>query len=72
MEFRDKIDDEMEFLSDVVVNNYKETEETPDKKARFKGKSLYSAGNKFTTEFWKNSNALLLTAAEEKILKSVE
>lgn len=72
MEYRDKINDEMEFLSDVVVNNYKETEETPDKSTRFKGKSLYSAGNHYTTEFWKNNNALLLTAAEEKLIKSVE
>lgn len=72
MEYKKKINDEMEFLSDVVVNNYKETEETPDKSKRFKGKSLYTAGNHFTTEFWKNSNALLLTSAEEKLIKSVE
>lgn len=72
MEYKQKLNDEMEFLSDVVVNNYKETEETPDKSKRFKGKSLYSAGSHYTAEFWKNSNALLLTTAEENILKAVQ
>lgn len=72
IKFRDKIDDNMEFLNDMVVNNHKETEETPDRATRFRGKNLYNAGNHYTTEFWKNSNALLLTAAEEAILKSME
>jgi CarboxypepD_reg-like domain len=72
IKYKDKFDDSMECVSDVVVNNFKETEEGPDRDTRFKGKALYAAGTHYTTEFWKNSNALVLTAAEEKLLQSME
>lgn len=69
---KNKFDDTFDFMSDVVTIDYKEGEFEFDKKKRYKNKDLFSAGNNFTTEYWKTSNMLLLTAEEEKILKSFE
>lgn len=67
-----KFDDTFDFMSDVVTIDYKEGEFEFDKKKKYKNKDLFSAGNNFTAEYWKTSNMLLLTAEEEKILKSFE
>lgn len=69
---KNKFDDTFDFMSDVVTIDYKEGEFEFDKKKRYKNKDLFSAGNNFTTEYWKTSNMLLLTGEEEKILKSFE
>lgn len=67
-----KFDDDFDFMSDVVTIDYKEGEFEFDKSKRYKKKDLFSAGNNFTTEYWKTSNMLLLTAEEENVLKSFE
>jgi hypothetical protein len=67
---KNQFDDTFDFMSDVVTIDYKEGEFDFDKKKKYRHKDLFSAGNNFTTEYWKTSNMLLLTAAEEKILKS--
>lgn len=67
-----KFDDTFDFMSDVVTIDYKEGEFEFDKKKKYKNRDLFSAGNNFKTEYWKTSNILLLTAEEEKILKSFE
>jgi hypothetical protein len=59
-------------MSDIVTIDYKEGEFELDRKKRYKNKDLFAAGNKYTTEFWKTSNMLLLTTEEENILKSFE
>jgi hypothetical protein len=69
---KNKFDDTFDFMSDVVTIDYKEGEFEFDKKKQYKNKDLFSAGNNFTTEYWKTSNMLLLTTEEEKILKSFE
>jgi hypothetical protein len=69
---KNKFDDTFDFMSDVVTIDYKEGEFELDKKKKYKNKDLFSAGNNFTSEYWKTSNMLLLTADEEKILKSFD
>jgi len=69
---KNKFDDTFDFMSDVVTIDYKEGDFEFDKSKRYKHKDLFSAGNNFTTEYWKTSNMLLLTNEEEKILKSFE
>ncbi|MHA3786808.1 carboxypeptidase-like regulatory domain-containing protein [Flavobacterium hauense] len=69
---KNKFDDTFDFMSDVVTIDYKEGEFEFDKNKRYKKKDLFSAGNNFTTEYWKTSNMLLLTAGEENVLKSFE
>lgn len=65
-----QFDDTFDFMSDVVTIDYKEGEFEFDRKKRYKNKDLYSAGNNYKTEYWKTANMLLLTDAEEKVLKS--
>jgi len=69
---KNKLNDNFDFTSDNVVMDYKEGEFELDKKQRYKEKSLFAAGTKYTEEYWKTSNALLLTAEEEKVIKSLE
>jgi hypothetical protein len=69
---KNQFDDTWDFMSDVVTIDYKEGEFEFDKKKRYKNKDLFSAGNNYTSEYWKTSNMLLLTADEDKILKSFE
>lgn len=72
VKMKNKLDDTFDFTSDNIVMDYKEGEFDLDKKQRYKEKSLFAAGTKFTEEYWKTSNALLLTAEEEKVIKSLE
>ena len=67
---KNQFDDTFDFMSDVVTIDYKEGEFEFDRKKRYKNKDLYSAGNNYTTEYWKTANMLLLTDAEEQVLKS--
>ncbi len=72
VENKKQFDDTFDFMSDIVVIDYKEGEYEFDRKKRYKNKDLFSAGNNYKTEYWKTSNMLLLTDDEEKILKSFE
>lgn len=67
---KNMFDDTFDFMSDVVAIDYKEGEFEFDRKKRYKNKDLYSAGNNYTTEYWKTANMLLLTDDEEKLLES--
>lgn len=67
-----QFDDTWDFMSDIVTIDYKEGEFEFDKAKKYKNKDLFSAGNSYTSEYWKTSNMLLLTGEEEKILKSFE
>ena len=66
--FKGDFDDTFEFMSDLVVSDYKEGEFDFDRSKRHKERSLFSAGNHFTEEFWKTKNSILLNEEEEKIL----
>lgn len=68
---KDKLDDTFEFMSDMVVSDYKEGEFDFDRSKRHKERSLFSAGNHFTEEFWKTKNSILLNESEEKILSTL-
>ncbi|HSD15060.1 MAG TPA: carboxypeptidase-like regulatory domain-containing protein [Flavobacterium sp.] len=69
--FKGDFEDTFEFMSDMVVSDYKEGEFDFDRSKRHKERSLFSAGNHFTEEFWKTNNSILLNEAEEKILSKL-
>ncbi|ESU23965.1 hypothetical protein FEDK69T_10230 [Flavobacterium enshiense DK69] len=69
--FKGDFDDTFEFMSDMVVSDYKEGEFDFDRSKRHKERSLFSAGNHFTEEFWKTKNSILLNEEEEKILSKL-
>jgi hypothetical protein len=71
LKFKDRIDDDFEFLSDIVVLHQKEGEFNPDRNKRYQEKSLFKAGSSYTTEFWKSNNVMLLSNQEEKVLASL-
>lgn len=72
IQMRNRFDDDFESLSDVVNLDYKEGEFKMDRNQRFREKTLYKAGTKYTDEFWKTKNIKLLSAEEENIIKSLE
>ena len=69
---KNKLNDTFDFTSDNIVMDYKEGEFELDKTKRYRERSLFAAGTHFTDEYWKTSNTLLLTSAEEKVIKSLE
>lgn len=71
IDWKEKFNETFEFMSDMVVSDYKEGEFDFDRSKRHKERSLFSAGNHFTEEFWKTKNSLLLNEAEEKILNKL-
>lgn len=69
--FKGKLDDTFEFMSDMVVSDYQEGEFDFDRSKRHKEKSLFSAGNHFTEAYWKTQNVILLTQEEQKVLETL-
>ncbi|MEW5677402.1 carboxypeptidase-like regulatory domain-containing protein [Flavobacterium enshiense] len=69
--FKGKFDDTFEFMSDMVVSDYKEGEFDFDRSKRHKERSLFSAGNHFTEEYWKTKNIILLTEEEQKVIDTL-
>ncbi|MBL7886279.1 MAG: carboxypeptidase-like regulatory domain-containing protein [Flavobacterium sp.] len=72
IKFGNKIDNTFESTCDLTVLNYKEGEFKLDKESKFKGTSLFMNGNKYTEEFWKKYDVILLSDKEEKLLKSLQ
>lgn len=70
--YKGKFEDTFEFMSDMVVSDYKEGEFDFDRSKRHKEKSLFSAGNHFTEEYWKTQNVILLTEEEQKVLETLK
>lgn len=67
-----KVDGRIRFLSDLIVTDIQVGQiEEEEKIERYKHKSLYKRGNKFSTKFWLSNNSLLLTDEEEKIIKGL-
>lgn len=72
LKFGDKINNTFDSTCDLTVLNYKEGEFKLDKENRFKGTSLFMNGNKYTEEFWKKYDVILLSDKEEKLLRSLQ
>jgi CarboxypepD_reg-like domain len=72
IKFGNKINNTFESTCDLTVLNYKEGEFKLDKENRFKGTSLFMNGNKYTEEFWKKYDVILLSDKEEKLLKTLQ
>jgi hypothetical protein len=72
IKFGNKINNTFESTCDLTVLNYKEGEFKLDKVNKFKGKSLFMNGNKYTEEFWKKYDVILLSDKEEKLLKNLQ
>ncbi len=72
IKFGKKIDNTFESSYDVTTLDYKEGEFKLDKDKKYRVSSLFKNGNKYTEEFWKNNNIILLSDAEEKIINSLK
>lgn len=72
IKFGNKINNTFESTCDLTVLNYKEGEFKLDKENKFKGTSLFMNGNKYTEEFWKKYDVILLSDKEEKLLKTLQ
>jgi hypothetical protein len=67
-----KFNETLESSSDVVVLNFDDSEFEQKDLKRFKGSSLYEAGTKYSEQFWKTRDILLLNAEEEAVVKLFE
>lgn len=70
VKFGNKINNTFESLCDITTLNYKEGEFDLDKSKKYKESSLFTNGNKYTEEFWKKYDVILLNDAEQKIINS--
>lgn len=71
VKFGKMINNTFESLSDVTTLDYKEGEFNLDKTKKYKEKTLFANGNKYVDEFWKKYNVVLLSNAEENIIKTL-
>ena len=72
MKFGKMINNTFESVYDMTTLDYKEGEFTLYKSRKYRERSLFENGNKYTEEFWKTQNVVLLSEAEEKIIKSLK
>lgn len=72
LKFGNKINNTFDSTCDLTVLNYKEGEFKVEKDQKYKSRSLFENGNKFTEEFWKKYNVILLSDKEEQLLKSLQ
>lgn len=67
-----KYNEVIEYKSDLIVTDYKKEDYKYNKKEVYNDNSLYKRGNNFKEKFWMNNSALVLTAKEEAVVKSIE
>lgn len=72
VKFGKTINNTFESLYDMTTLNYTEGEFKLDKGKKYKARSLFENGNKYTEEFWKKYDVMLLSDAEEKIINSLK
>lgn len=72
MKFGKMINNTFESVYDMTTLDYVEGEFKLDKEKKYKERSLFDNGNKYTEEFWKKYNVVLLSDAEEKIINSLK
>jgi hypothetical protein len=56
----------------MTTLDYKEGEFKLDKDKKYRESSLFKNGNKYTEEFWKKYDVILLSDAEERIINSLK
>ena len=66
------INNTFESTYDMTTLDYKEGEFKLDKTKKYKEQSLFKNGNKYTEEFWKKYDVILLSDAEERIINSLK
>lgn len=71
IKFGKMINNTFESVADLTTLDYKEGEFNLDKSQKYKEISLFKNGNKYTEEFWKKYNVVLLSDAEENIIKTL-
>ena len=72
IKFGKMINNTFESTYDMTTLDYAEGEFKLDKEKKYKERSLFDNGNKYTEEFWKKYNVVLLSEAEEKIINSLK
>jgi hypothetical protein len=72
VKFGKMINNTFESTYDMTTLDYKEGEFELFKSRKYKKRSLFENGNKFTEEFWKKYNVVLLSESEEKIINSLK
>ncbi len=66
------INNTFESVYDMTTLDFKEGEFKLDKDKKYRESSLFKNGNKYTEEFWKKQNVILLSEKEEKIINSLK
>jgi CarboxypepD_reg-like domain len=72
MKFGNKINNSFQSTCDLTTLNYKEGEFKIEKDKKYKSRSLFENGNKYTEEFWKKYDVILLSDKEERLLKTLQ
>ena len=72
VKFGKMINNTFESTYDMTTLDYAEGEFKLDKEKRYKERSLFDNGNKYTEEFWKKYNVVLLSDAEERIINGLK
>lgn len=72
LKFGKMINNTFESTYDMTTLDYKEGEFKLDKDKKYRESSLFKNGNKYTEEFWKKQNVILLSEKEENIINSLK
>ena len=72
IKFGKMINNTFESTYDMTTLDYKEGEFKLDKDKKYRESSLFKNGNKYTEEFWKKYDVILLSDSEEKIINSLK
>lgn len=72
LKFGNKINNSFQSTCDLTTLNYKEGEFKIEKDKKYKSRSLFENGNKYTEEFWKKYDGILLSEKEERLLKTLQ
>lgn len=72
LKFGNKINNSFQSTCDLTTLNYKEGEFKIEKDKKYKSRSLFENGNKYTEEFWKKYDVILLSDKEERLLKTLQ
>ncbi len=72
IKFGKMINNTFESVYDMTTLDYKEGEFALFKSRKYRERSLFDNGNKYTEEFWKKYNVMLLSDTEEKIINSLK
>lgn len=66
----EKVDDELDFNSDLYVYEFMENKEFEGNK--YKGKTIFEAGTSFKEEFWLKYNSFPLTKTQENFIRTAK